>query len=417
MKQQFISTEYVNKNSRFSLILTALFVVGYPLSISAEPQQAHDHVATQVEQDHEQHDEHEEPELRFSAAQLQEFSIKLAQTKPGVISKTSELTGEVIVAPERLYHVVPRVSGVVRQVYKHLGDYVKAGDLLAVLSSRDLADAKAGFAATDSLLQLANTNLQREKKLYKQQVTAKRNYHQARQAYAEMSIKRKAAKQRLLALDLTEQSINSILKQSDKDLTLYELHAPADGIIIEKHVVHGEVLETNIRSFTIADLSKVWINLTVYQKDLPFIHQGQQVQISTRFGLTNNEITALGKISWISPTLDEKTRSATARVVIDNTDGYWRPGLFVSAQVSIEKSKADMVVPLSALQTVEGQTMVFVQHEDGGFEPQAVQTGRRDFQQVEILQGLKLGQTYVSENAFSLKAQLQKGEFGEGHSH
>lgn len=417
MKQQFISTEYVNKNSRFSLILTALFVVGYPLSISAEPQQAHDHVATQVEQDHEQHDEHEEPELRFSAAQLQEFSIKLAQTKPGVISKTSELTGEVIVAPERLYHVVPRVSGVVRQVYKHLGDYVKAGDLLAVLSSRDLADAKAGFAATDSLLQLANTNLQREKKLYKQQVTAKRNYHQARQAYAEMSIKRKAAKQRLLALDLTEQSINSILKQSDKDLTLYELHAPADGIIIEKHVVHGEVLETNIRSFTIADLSKVWINLTVYQKDLPFIHQGQQVQISTRFGLTNNEITALGKISWISPTLDEKTRSATARVVIDNTDGYWRPGLFVSAQVSIEKSKADMVVPLSALQTVEGQTMVFVQHEDGGFEPQAVQTGRRDFQQVEILQGLKLGQTYVSEYAFSLKAQLQKGEFGEGHSH
>lgn len=298
-----------------------------------------------------------------------------------------------------------------------MGDYVKAGDLLAVLSSRDLADAKAGFAATDSLLQLANTNLQREKNLYKQQVTAKRNYHQARQAYAEMSIKRKAAKQRLLVLDLTEQSINSILKQSDKDLTLYELRAPADGIIIEKHVVHGEVLETNIRSFTIADLSKVWINLTVYQKDLPFIHQGQHVQISTRFGLTNNEITARGKISWISPTLDEKTRSATARVVIDNTDGYWRPGLFVSAQVSIEMSKADMVIPLSALQTVEGQTMVFVQHEDGGFEPQAVQTGRRDFQQVEILQGLKLGQTYVSENAFSLKAQLQKGEFGEGHSH
>lgn len=114
MKQQSISTEYVNKKSRFSLILTVLFVVGYPLSISAEPQQAHDHVTTQVEQDHEQHDEHEEPELRFSVAQLQEFSIKLAQTKPGVISKTSELAGEVIVAPERLYHVVPRVSGVVR---------------------------------------------------------------------------------------------------------------------------------------------------------------------------------------------------------------------------------------------------------------------------------------------------------------
>ena len=125
----------------------------------------------------------------------------------------------------------------------------------------------------------------------------------------------------------------------------------------------------------------------------------------------------MGRISWLSPVFDEKTRSAIARVVIDNTDGQWRPGLFVNAKVAIEKKQAEIVIPLSALQTVEGKTIVFVRHEDGGFEPQAVQTGRRDFQQVEIIHGLKQGQTYVSQNAFSLKAQLQKSEFGEGHSH
>jgi cobalt-zinc-cadmium efflux system membrane fusion protein len=85
--------------------------------------------------------------------------------------------------------------------------------------------------------------------------------------------------------------------------------------------------------------------------------------------------------------------------------------------VAIEKKQAEIVIPLTALQTVEGQTIVFVQHEDGDFEAQAVQTGRRDFQQVEIIQGLKSGQTYVSQNAFTLKAQMQKGEFSEGHSH
>jgi cobalt-zinc-cadmium efflux system membrane fusion protein len=378
---------------------------------------SHNHGEHEKDEEHGEHEGHEEPELKFSAAELQEFSIKLDQAQAGVINKTLNLTGEVIVAPERLYHVVPRVSGVVRQAFKHLGDEVKAGDLLATLSSRDLADAKAEFVAADSLLKLANSNLKRERDLYKSKVTAKREYLAARQVQAEMSIKRKAAEQRLSAIGLTEKSILSVLRNVDKDLTLYELRAPADGVIIEKHAAQGEVLENNNRSFTVADLSQVWVNLTVYQKDLPFIHQGQKVSISTRFGGSDKQTIAMSHISWLSPVLDEKTRSATARIVIENSDGHWRPGLFVNAIVAIEKTQAEIVIPLTALQTVEGQTIVFVQHEDGDFEPQAVQTGRRDFQQVEITQGLKPGQTYVSQNAFSLKAQLQKGEFSEGHSH
>jgi cobalt-zinc-cadmium efflux system membrane fusion protein len=124
-----------------------------------EGEKGHKHEKEEKHEEHGGEEGHEEPELKFSAAELQEFSIKLAQAQSGVINKTLNLTGEVIVAPERLYHVVPRVSGVVRQVFKHLGDEVKAGDLLATLSSRDLADAKAEFVATDSLLKLANANL------------------------------------------------------------------------------------------------------------------------------------------------------------------------------------------------------------------------------------------------------------------
>ena len=370
-----------------------------------------------LDEGEDEHKDHEEPELKFSAAELQEFSIKLAQAKSGVINKTLSLTGEVIVAPERLYHVVPQVSGVVRQAYKHLGDTVKAGDLLATLSSRDLANAKAQFVAAESLLQLANANLKRERDLYKSKVTAKREYLAARQVQAEMSIKRKAAQQQLLAIGLTEAATVQVLQNVEVDLNLYELRAPADGVIIEKHAVQGEVLETNTRSFTVADLSLVWVNLTVYQKDLPFIQQGQAVLISTRFGVAHKQTSSLSAISWLSPTLDEKTRSAKARVVIENPDGHWRPGLFVSGKVAIEKSQAEIVVPLSAIQTVAGKSMIFVQHAEDDFEPQEVILGRRDHQQVEILQGLKIGQTYVSENAFTLKAQMQKGQFGDGHQH
>ena len=405
-----------------SCLFIILFVFGTQPSVLAadndhEPEQHQPHKEKEVD-DHnnQEHEGHEDPELKFSAAELQEFSIKLAQAKSGVINKTLDLTGEVIVAPELLYHVVPRVSGVVRQVFKHLGDKVKAGELLATLSSRDLADAKAQFVAADSLLQLANANLKRERNLYKSKVIAKRKYLEARQVQAEMSIKHRAAKQRLLSIGLTENSIASVLRNTDEDLTLYELRAPSEGIIIEKHAALGEVLNSNTRSFTIANLSQVWINFTVYQKDLPFIQPGQQVLITTRFGLIDQN-SSLSSISWLSPVLDEITRSATARVIIDNPDGHWRPGLFVSGKVSIANTKADIVIPLSALQIIEGQTIVYVQHAEGEFEPQPIHIGRRDYQQVEVLQGLKTGQTYVIKNAFTLKAQSQKSSFGHGHSH
>ncbi|MFK5950829.1 MAG: efflux RND transporter periplasmic adaptor subunit [Methylococcales bacterium] len=411
MKQTIFVTDR-NLKTVSHLFLLLLLMGVQPSVLAAD----HDHAPEEQHEEHEGHG-HEEPGLKFSAAELEEFSIKLAQAQSGVINKTLDLTGEVIVAPERLYHVVPLVSGVVRKVFKHLGDKVKAGDLLATLSSRDLADAKAEFVAADSLLKLANANLKRERDLYKSKVTAKREYLAARQVQAEMFIKRKAAEQRLSAIGLTKKSILSILRNGDKDLTLYELRAPAEGVIIEKHAAQGEVLESNKRSYTVADLSQVWVNLTVYQKDLPFVHEGEQVSISTRFGALGKQAISISHISWLSPVLDEKTRSAIARVVIDNVDGQWRPGLFVNAKVAIENEQVNIVIPLTALQTVEGKTVVFVQDEEGGFKPQEVQTGRRDFQQLEIIQGLKRGQTYVSQNAFTLKAQLQKGEFGEGHHH
>ncbi len=378
----------------------------------------HEHEEGAKEQGHDEHEGHEEePGLKFSSSELQEFGIKIQPAKSGVISKTLNLFGEVIVAPERLFHVVPRVSGVVREVYKHLGDEVKKDEILASLSSRELADAKAQFVAAQSLLQLGNANLNREYTLFKRKITAKSEYLEAKQAQVEASIKRKAAEQRLKALGLSEQAIKSVLQDVDKDLTLYEIRAPADGIIIEKHAVHGEVLETNTRSFTIADLSQVWVNFTVYQKDLHFVQQGQKVLVTSQFGMPTEEMSTVSTISWISPVLDEMTRSATARVILDNPKGLWRPGLFVSGQVATETIQAEIVVPLSALQTIDGQAVVFIQDDDGDFEPQEVKTGRRDFQNVEILQGLTKGQAYVSKNAFSLKAQMQKGSFGHGHSH
>jgi len=380
-----------------------------------EGENHNDHDVGKEKMDHEnEQDEHNS--LKFSPDVLKEFAIKLAQANSGSIRETSLLSGEVVVAPDKLFHVIPLAAGVVRKVFKQLGDSVKQGDLLVTLSSRELANAKTKLVAANSLLRLADASLKRERELYKKKVTAKREYLEAKQAQTKAAIELKSAKQGLLALGLSIQDVVSVLRSSGDDLTRYELRSPAEGIIIYKHAVHGEILNTEIKAFTIADLDRVWINLTVYQKDLPLIHKGQAVLISTRHGSSAEQSEFRGVIDWISPTLSESTRSGTARVILDNVNRRWRPGLFVNGAVVIAKTAAKVVIPRSALQNIEDRTVVFVQEGDE-FEPRPVQLGRTDTHRVEIVQGLESGETFVSENAFTLKAQMSKSAFGGGHSH
>ena len=189
---------------------------------------------------HSEHEDDGDSKLKFSSDELKEFSIELTRAKPGAISKTIDLSGEVIVAPDKLFHIHARVAGMVRKVFKELGGSVKEGDLLATLSSRELAETKAQLVAANSRLQLTNANLKRERDLYKKKVTAEQEYLQAKQAQTEASIQLKLAKQRLLALGLSNQDISSVLLSDSSDLTRFELRAPADGIIIAKHAVRTD---------------------------------------------------------------------------------------------------------------------------------------------------------------------------------
>jgi cobalt-zinc-cadmium efflux system membrane fusion protein len=156
----------------------------------------------------------------------------------------------------------------------------------------------------------------------------------------------------------------------------------------------------------------VWVNITVYAKDLPLVHTGQQVSILAD-GIPEK---ASGKITYLGPVVGENTRTALARVVLPNPDGHWRPGLFVTASIAIREQEGRVVVPTAALQTLEDKTVVFVK-EHGVFKARPVTVGRRNGKLVEIADGLKPGEHYVTEGAFTLKAQLMKESFGEGHAH
>ncbi len=195
--------------------------------------------------------------------------------------------------------------------------------------------------------------------------------------------------------------------ESNESLTTYEVQSLIDGTIIEMHMTRGELIGTEAHAFTIADLNKVWAMLSVYQKDLDKIRIGQNAKIS--IGSIDTE--ERGKISYLSPIVDEKTRTASARVILNNQSGKWRPGMFVTAKVYVSETKAQVVIEKTALQTIDDEPVVFVK-EGEGFIPQRVKVGKENDDNVEILSGLKAGQQYVSKGAFTLKAEVLKESFG-----
>jgi len=196
--------------------------------------------------------------------------------------------------------------------------------------------------------------------------------------------------------------------ESNESMADYAIKSLMDGTVIEMHMTRGEMVDDRKHGFVIADLRKVWVYLQVYQKDLPYVRQGQQVLISA--GKAMPEVK--GIIEYISPIIDEATRTAEARVVLRNNNGLWKPGLFVTGRILTESLKVPVITPKTALEMMDNRKVVFVKTAEG-FEPHAVETGRENDAFVEITHGLKPSQTYISKNGFILKAELLKSEFGD----
>ena len=200
--------------------------------------------------------------------------------------------------------------------------------------------------------------------------------------------------------------------ESNEGLVSYEIKSLLDGIVIEKHITIGEARSEDEPAFVIADLDTVWVNLSIYQMHLPYVRVGQPVTISSGREFAD----ASGHISYLSPIVDEKTRTATARVVLANHERNWRPGLFVEGKIVANEESVSLLVPRSSLQKFEGSTVIFVSTTDG-FVPTPVRIGRVDQTSVEILSGLAVGQKYVSKGGFTLKAELEKSSLSGGHNH
>lgn len=203
--------------------------------------------------------------------------------------------------------------------------------------------------------------------------------------------------------------------ESNETLNRFELTAPLDGTVVDTHITLGESLSSGEMSYVIADTSTIWIDLKVYQRDLPKMKLGLPVHIDA--GETYPQVT--GKLSYVGPTVDGSTRTGLVRAEVPNPEGLYRPELFVTGTVVMDTHRYPVVVPLSAMIRMGEDQVVFVAAEDeeGAFEMRVVKTGRVDHHSAEIQEGLQAGERYVSQGGFFLKADAQKANFGDGHGH
>ena len=356
---------------------------------------------------------HEGPEdsmISISPEMMKQCGIEVAEAGPGTIERTMQLPGEVRLNADRVAHIVPRVSGMVREVHKNLGDAVIPGEVMAILDSRELADAKAADLAAASRLELARKNLERVEKLFEKKIAPEEELLKARQSMAEIEIDHRTAEAKLHALGLSPRQIEGLHAGQDADYSCYEIRAPFAGTVVEKHCALGEVLTGESDAFVLADLSTVWATITVYAQDLGRVQTGQSVQIRAE-GLGT---TASGLIAYLAPVANETTRTVYARVDLPNSERQWRPGTFVTATITLERQPAAVVVPIDAVQRVRNDTVVFVAAGEG-FEPRVVTVGRMDAARAEITGNLKPGERYVSRGAAVLKAELGKREAVHEH--
>lgn len=351
-----------------------------------------------------------EGKVQLGADAVKSTGIEIRTVGPRQMTTTVEVPGEIKPDGTRVAHVVPRLEGVVTEVLKQAGDTVRRGDLLLVISSRELADAKSTYMLAAHQVEFARVKLDREENLWKRKISAEQDYLEARRAFENAQLTQGAAAQKLVALGEPAASLTTLLTAPPDSLPRYEIRAPLSGTVIEQDVTVGEAVPGNQNVFVIADLSSVWVEASIPASDLNAVYQGQQAAVQSK-DLGRD---AIGRVTYIGSLVGEETRSAVTRIVIPNPDGKWRPGLFVSVRLVKTSTTVPLAVFTEAIQTFRDWQVVFIRSGDW-FEARPVELGRSDGEWIEVLKGLSPGEKYAATNSFAIKAEI--GKLGATHDH
>ena len=351
--------------------------------------------------------EPEKPGLvRLTDAQIAKAGILTEAVSEGRLSRHLHVPGTIVPSANLTARVAVKTTGTVVELRKGLGDRVAKGEVVALLDSREIAESKGEYLAARVSADLQKTLYERDKALWDKRISSEQQYLRSQASYQDLKVKEDAARRKLTFLGLSQAEIDALANQPEAQFERQEIRSPIAGRIVERRVDPGAAvgrdnLETEL--YSVVDLSTVWVDLAVSPSDMPLVREGQAVTVRTE---ATGEA-ARGSIVFIVPVLDQNTRAARVVAELANPNETWRPGSFVAAEILVSDKPVRVIIPASAIQTLEGKPNVFVRVADG-FEARPLTLGRSDDDNAEVTAGLEPGETVAVANTFTLKAELGK---------
>lgn len=329
--------------------------------------------------------EHKEEEAKkFCLDESFKARIELYTAEHQAVTEGIHLTGSVEANPDKVVSYTPLVSGVVTSTFFSLGDRVNRGQVLAEMQSTELSGMSASLASVNSRIQAAESKLTSVQALFNDGIASRK---ELAEAVSELEVL-KAEKVR------TEKDMS--LYSGNSGRGVFQIKAPATGIITEKNVNPGEQISAGgVPLFTISDLNNLWVMVNIYASNVNHIHQGMDVSITT---LSYPGEIFPGNISRISPVFDQDARVLKGRVILPNGDFKLKPGMLVDVTAWKKTGRQAVGIPTSAIVFSDNRYYVLVYKDDCHIEVRKITVEAKNEGTTFISEGLEAGEQIISKN-------------------
>ena len=341
------------------------------------------------------------PEALASRAGIRTVPVEVESVVP-----TIEVVGHVEFDSARVADIGGRLEGRVVAVHVELGHRVEVDTPIVSIEGPDLGEAAADLLEARAELVAATSHADRQEALRREQLTTATEQEAATAGRIALEARVRGAEQRLAALGLAPGAITASTqgRAIPRGITL---RSPIAGEVVERHVHLGAVVDPTEPMVRIADLSSVWVVLSLFERDLGRVHTGDRVEVLSE---AHPGATFEGTITHVGAIVDDETRTADVRVAVDNVDRRLRPGQFVHATVHLShESRNDAILlPESAISQIQGQPSVFVRVGPERYDFRPLELAGLHGTRVEVRRGLAVGDEVVVEGAFALKSELER---------
>jgi len=322
------------------------------------------------------------------------------------VEEDLQLPGAVSYDMNNVAKVGSRVNGRILTVFVKEGDYVKKGSPLAALQSVELGNTEANYLKARARMEALKVQAERAKDLYERKVTSAKEYELSLMDYKSVKAEMETARNALENFGLTDIEIENLENGKYNSKNLY-IRTPISGSVTVREAIIGQAVNSRDNLFTVADLSVLWINLEVFEKDLPYIKMGNEAIVNT-ISVAEDPIKA--KVSHVGDIIDPVKRTAEVRLEVKNARGKLRPGQSITAVVkgAIAESALVRVLSVDCIHKIEGENYVFVRNPDETFTAKKIVLGKSYETWTEILSGVESGEKIVKEGSFVLKSEYLK---------